>query len=153
LDGAVMTGTKEATKSASFEQLIHLGMEAYATGDYLHSVDLLEKGKQFEQEYWMCRLYLAMAYFRVGKIEKSRYEFRQFLQWCPVSDLRSKARLALEALHPQFYYVPEYQMLEDPNGEAPPGRDDKLPPVQTILEIAAEAEEEDEPCLFRPAVR
>jgi Tfp pilus assembly protein PilF len=104
---AVAAGGGEFIKdkqSASPEAILNLqeGMLAYQQRDFAQAVRLLAMGLSLGAEDWNCRLYLGMAYFRVGEVELSRGEFRKIMNGCLDRDLRLRAAAALAATNPNM---------------------------------------------------
>ena len=89
-------------KKASPEALHNLqeGMLAYQRRDFAQAVELLSMAFSLGAEDWNCRLYLAMAYFRIGEVELCRAEFRKIMNGCLDRDLRLKAASGLAATNP-----------------------------------------------------
>lgn len=78
------------------------GMLAYQRRDYVQAVECLSLGFSLGADDWNCRLYLGMAYFRVGEVDLSRAEFRKIMDGCLDRDLRLRAAAALAATNPQI---------------------------------------------------
>jgi len=98
--GGNMKDKREASPEAI--QCLQEGMLAYQRREFKHSVELISMGLSLGAEDWDCRLYLAMAYFRIGELELSRCEFRKIMDGCLDRDLRLRAAAALAATNPNI---------------------------------------------------
>jgi Flp pilus assembly protein TadD len=94
-------GDKEADARQAL-QYLQQGMLAYQRGSYHEAVDFLSQGLSLDAEDWECRLYLAMAYYRTGRVALSRREFQNIMNGCLDRNLRLKAAAALAATNPHI---------------------------------------------------
>ncbi|HEY9792259.1 MAG TPA: hypothetical protein V6D22_17780 [Candidatus Obscuribacterales bacterium] len=76
------------------------GLQAYRTGDYGNAVMIFLKGLEQEKDHWEMRLYLGMAYARVGNALEAKKEFMSVRDFARDPDHRRKANAALQALSP-----------------------------------------------------
>jgi len=84
------------------ERLIELGIEMYREANLREAVEFLRQGLDRKDDAWTARLYLAMAYYRLGRITLARAEFKRILDECTDKELRLKAASALTATNPEI---------------------------------------------------
>ena len=94
------------TSEFEAERLLEVGMNMYQLGDYNQAVEYLKQGLQKRPEDWTSRLYLAMSYYRTGRLALSRVEFRRILDGCMDRELRLKAATALAATNQDINQAP-----------------------------------------------
>jgi Flp pilus assembly protein TadD len=92
---------KEASMSApSAKEYFSAGMLAYQQGNFPQAIEDFLHGLQWEQQNWDTRLYLGMAYARLGKLREAKQEFLSVRDMSLDPELRRKAAAALTALTP-----------------------------------------------------
>lgn len=74
-------------------------MEHYRAGDFEQAVAALKALTASHPSMWNSRLYLGMAYSKMGRISHAIQEFRDISEWCQDPDLRAKAATALKAMN------------------------------------------------------
>lgn len=82
-------------------ELADLGLQAFHAGDFASAITYLSDLTKKDTSLWQCRLYLAMAYYRVGKIGNALQEFKDIVEWCPDRALKEKAMGALKEMNRQ----------------------------------------------------
>lgn len=81
------------------KDLESIGLNAYRCGEYEEAVAALKAASTKNSSAWNCRLYLGMAYSKLGRIPNAIQEFRDISEWCTERDLRDKASAALRAMN------------------------------------------------------
>jgi Flp pilus assembly protein TadD len=76
------------------------GLQAYRTGDFNFAVTSFLLGLEKDKTHWEMRLYLGMAYCRVGSLREAKNEFITVRDFSPDSELRRKANAAFQAMAP-----------------------------------------------------
>lgn len=64
-------------------------------GDHAVAVELFTAALDLNKNHWLCRLYRAMANFKIARPELSACDFSLIMSCCPDEDLRSKSREGL----------------------------------------------------------
>jgi hypothetical protein len=77
------------------------GLRAYHHGDFEAAIKHLSKLTKKKTELWKCRLYLAMAYYRVSKTTRAVKELNDINTKCPIRDVREKAIMLLQEVSPE----------------------------------------------------
>jgi Flp pilus assembly protein TadD len=90
-----MTDDEKASIDA---QLATSALQAFRDEDYQTAVKNFVELLGRDGKRWECRLYLAMAYGKLGKLSQANQEFDTIAQWCPNPELKEKAKLALRGL-------------------------------------------------------
>lgn len=83
------------------QRLVEVGINAYRLGDYAEALEYLKEGLDGCQDDWNGRLYLAMTYYRTGRLALCRHEFKRIMDECMDKELRLKAASALAATNPE----------------------------------------------------
>jgi Flp pilus assembly protein TadD len=76
------------------------GLEAYRNGDFSFAVTSFLVGLEKDKTHWEMRLYLGMAYARMGSQREAKNEFITVRDFSPDAELRRKANAALAAMTP-----------------------------------------------------
>jgi hypothetical protein len=74
------------------------GLQAYRAGDFGNAVMIFIKGLEEDKDNWEMRLYLGMAYARLGHPREAKTEFLAVRDFARDPDHRKKANAALQAL-------------------------------------------------------
>ena len=82
-------------------ELVELGLRAYHAGDLAGATQYLSDVTKKDTSLWQCRLYLAMAYWRLSQVGYALQEFKDIAEWCADRDIREKALVALREMNKQ----------------------------------------------------
>jgi Flp pilus assembly protein TadD len=78
--------------------LEELGMVAYRNGEFDKCVETLKSVCTGAPGKWTARLYLAMAYTRLGQTRQATQEFKDINDFCPDPEIKQKAFAGLKAM-------------------------------------------------------
>jgi Flp pilus assembly protein TadD len=79
-------------------QLATHGIRAYQSGEFPAAVGYLGTLKNREPKLWRCRFYLAIAYWRVGEVDRARRELIEIAEHSSDQSIRKEADEALSCI-------------------------------------------------------
>ncbi len=105
------------------------GIEAYRAGNFGRAIDELSGVIEQEPRNWEGRLYLAMSFYKLGRISNAVNHFGYIKDNCPDIQMRARAELAYKNV---TVALPKADLKKSPPAPAP-----QKPVTVTMQEAAA----------------